>query len=473
MKTFLKISSISLSITSWIFFLFLIILVFSPGSLIKSIDQYVLTTHSIEFSNLKSSGNILNRTLKFKNLSIKQNERVLILAEELELGFSLKPQSPFSFLSINRIYVKDGYFDQFKIDTKNSSPSSIVNFSDEISLAFKNFKYTKDESIFEINGEIFGNLSKSISGQLSLLHDRKLSTIAVNSFEDSYRFSLNLHPYDWLNLIPALNNSPIRDLIFQVNALGELQESQSNIRGSFASSSLSLKSLFLNQNKGSFHFQSKNNIGVLRLAEFLHPFIDDEYPIQINLKKKSISVPRVFLSSEILKIEALNLKNLIVENLFISLNTSLPKYSGFIRDLDLHDLYFKEINNLSGDFSGNGNNIKFIANSDSSILKNYNQNFIPVSIVGEGNLSGSVFGLKAHIKNKFAGIDLALQLNQKPTNPFFIELKGDDVSKDLITFSLPKSLKGVSSYIDTNIKLGNKNTIYFNYSIPGNGLTPI
>ena len=470
MKTFLKISSISLSITSWIFFLFLIILVFSPGSLIKSIDQYVLTTHSIEFSNLKSSGNILNRNLKFKNLSIKQNERVLILAEELELGFSLKPQSPFSFLSINRIDVKDGHFDQFKIDPKNSSPSSIVNFSDEISLAFKNFKYTKDESIFEINGEIFGNLSKSISGQLSLLHDRKLSTIAVNGFEDSYRFSLNLHPYDWLNLIPALNNSPIRDLIFQVNALGELQESHSNIRGSFASSSLSLKSLFLNQNKGSFHFQSTNNIGILTLSEFLHPFIDDEYPIQINLKKESISVPRVFLSSEILKIEALNLKNLIVENLFISFNASLPKYSGFIRDLDLHDLYFKEINNLSGDFSGNGNNIKFIANSDSSILKNYNQNFIPVSIVGEGNLSGSVFDLKAHIKNKFAGIDLVLQLNQKSTNPFFIELKGDDVSKDLIAFSLPKSLKGVSSYIDTNIKLGNKNSIYFNYFIPGNGL---
>ena len=470
MKTLLRISSITLSISSWVFFLFLIVLVFSPGSLIKSIDRYILTTHSIEFSNLKSSGNILNRNLKFINLSIKQNERVLILAEELEIGFSLKPQSPFSFLNINRIHVKDGYFDQFKIDPKNSSPSSIVNFSDEISLAFKNFKYKKDESIFEINGEIFGNLSKSISGQVSLLHDRKLSTIAVNSIEDSYRFSLNLHPYDWFNLIPALNNSPIQDLIFQINALGELQENQSNVKGSFASSSLSLESLSINQNKGSFHFQSINNIGELALAEFLHPFIDDEYAIQINLKKKSISVPRIFLSPEIFKIEALNLKNLIVENLFISLNTSLPKYSGFIRDLDLHDLYFKEINNLSGEFSGNGNNIKLIANSDSSILKNYNQNFVPVSIVGEGNLSGEVFDLKAHIKNKSAGIDLALQLNPKSTNSFFIELKGDDVSKDLITFSLPKSLKGVSSYIDTNIKLGNKNTIYLNYSIPSNGL---
>ena len=469
MKNFLRVSSICLSIISWIFFLFLTILVFFPGSFIKTIDQHVLTTHSIEFSNLKSSGSALNRNLKFKNLSIKQNERVLILTEELELGFSLKPYNFLSFLNINSIAVKNGYFDQFNLETRNSSPSSIVNFSDEILLSFKNFKYKKDESIFEINGEIFGDLSKSISGQLGFLHDGKLSTIAINGSEDSYRFSLNLYPYDWLNLIPAFNTLPIKDLRFQINALGELQDTKSNIRGSFSSSSFLLESLFLNQNKGSFHFQSKNDKGTLILTEFLHPFIDEEYPIQINLKKKSISAPRFFLSPQILEIEALNLKNLVVENLYISLNASLPKYSGFIRDLDLHNLYFEEINNLSGDFSGYGDKMKFIINSNSSILKNYNQNFIPVSIVGEGNLSGSVFDLKAHIKNKFAGIDLSLKINPKPINPFFIELKGHDISKDLISFSLPKSLKAVSSYIDTNIKLGNKNSIYFGYSIPGTG----
>ena len=37
--------------------------------------------------------------------------------------------------------------------------------------------------------------------------------------------------------------------------------------------------------EGSFHFQSKKNIGTLRLTEFLHPFVDEEYPIRINLKK--------------------------------------------------------------------------------------------------------------------------------------------------------------------------------------------
>ena len=110
-------------------------------------------------------------------------------------------------------------------------------------------------------------------------------------------------------------------MAFQINALGELKDKQSNIKGSFNSSSLSFKSLSINQNKGSFHFQSTNNIGILTLSEFLHPFIDDEYAIQINLKKKSISVPRIFLSPEIFKIEALNLKNLIVEKYVVGHST--------------------------------------------------------------------------------------------------------------------------------------------------------
>ncbi len=470
MKNFLRISSICLSITSWIFFLFLIILFFFPGSLIKIIDQHLLTVHSIEFSNLNSSGNALNRNLKFKNLSLKQNERILILAKELELGFSLKPQNLFNFLTVNRIVVKDGYFDNSNILTSNSSPTSIVNFSEKFSLSFENFKYEIDDSIFEINGDLLGDMSRSISGQLSFLHNDQLSTIAVNRFEGSYRFSLNLHSYEWLNFIPAFNTLPIKDLAFQINALGELQDNQSNIKGSFNSSSLSLQSLSINKNKGSFHFQSKKNIGTLSLTEFLHPLIDEEYPIQINLHQKTLAVPRFFLSPQILQSKTLKIANLIIENFFLSFDAFLPKYSGFVKDIDLNDLYFKEINNLSGDFSGYGNKIKFLVNSNSSILKNYNQNFIPVSISGKGNLSGSVFDLKARINNKSAGIDLALKINPEPSNPLSIELKGHDISKDLITFSLPKSLKEASSYIDTSINLGIKNSIYFNYAIPSNGL---
>jgi hypothetical protein len=470
MRKLFRISAICLGILSWIFFLFLAILTFSPWNIIKFTDHYFLPSYSIEFSILHSSGNALNRNLKFVNLNIIHNERILMQAKELELGFSIKPQRPISFFNINNIMIKDGYFDHSDIRTINSSRSSIVNFSNDISLSFENFNYKRDDSIFRINGDLSGDLSASFSGQLSFLHDNQLSTIAVNAFKDSYRLSLNLHPYKWLNFIPAFDASPIKDLEFQINALGELQDNQSIIRGSFNSTSLFLQPLLIKPNKGSFYFQSKKNIGTLTLTEFLHPFVDEAYPIQINLNKKSVAVPKFFLSPQILEIETLKLTNLIIENFFISFDSFIPNYSGFFRDLDLNDLYFKEITNLSGNFSGHGNEIKFLINSNTSILKNHNQSFIPASISGLGNYSGSVFDLKARIKNQSAGIDLNLEITPGQNNPFSIELKGNDISKDLIIFSLPNSLKGVGSYIDTSINLGRNNSIYFNYSVPRTGM---
>ena len=106
--------------------------------------------------------------------------------------------------------------------------------------------------------------------------------------------------------------------------------------------------------------------------------MDEENPIQINLQKKSVSVPRFFLSPQILEIDKLKFTNLIIENFFISFGSIFPKYSGFIKDIDLKDLYFEEILNLSGDFSGYGENIKFLVNSEASILKNHKKNFTTV-----------------------------------------------------------------------------------------------
>ena len=470
MKKLFSIFAICLGILSWIFFLLLAILAFSPWNLIKNIDRYVLPAYSIDFSKLESSGNALNRNLKFYDLYIMHNNSLLIEAKELDLGLSFKPQKLFYFFNINNITIKDGYFDQSNTRSSNSSSSSIINFSEEILLSFENFKYQRNDSLFEINGYLFGDLSRSFDGQLSFLHNNKLSTIAVNALDDSYRFSLNLHSYEWLNFIPSFNTSLIKNLAFQINAIGEFKENKSNIIGSFNSSSLLLQSLSIGPNRGSFHYQSQKNIGLLKLTEFLHPLIDEEYPIQINLKKQSLAVPRFYVSPDTLKIKPFNLSNLIIENFFLSFSSLMPKYSGSVKDLDLKDLYFKEINNLSGDFSGYGSQIKFLVNSDSSIIKNYNQNLISASILGAGNFSDSVFDLKARIKNQSAGIDIALTINPELNNPLSIQLKGHDVSKDLITFSLPYSLKSAGSYIDTSINLGGENLIYFNYSAPSNNL---
>ena len=472
MKKLFFFSAISGGILSWLFFLFLAVFTFSPWVLIKTIDDYFLPSYSIDFSELESTGKVLNRNLKFFNLNIFHNDKTLIKIKELDIGLSLKPQKFFYFLNINNIAIRDGYFDYSNIQSANSSPRFLLNFDEQISLSFKDFEYRRDDSILEINGDLFGELSRSFSGQLSFLHDNQLSTIAVDIAEESYRFSINLYSFKWLSLIPAFSASPIKDLEFQMNALGELQNDQSIVSGSFNSNSLFFRSLSIKPNKGSFYYQSRKNIGTLKLSEFLNPFVDEERPIQINLQKKSIEVPRFFISPQIIEIEEFKVSNLIIENFFISFDSIIPKYSGFIKDLDLNDLYFDEIKNLSGNFSGNGNHMKFLVDSDNSILKNHKKDFIPVSITGAGNFSGLAFDLNAIILNQSSQINLALQIDSELLNPLSLELKGSDISKNLITFSLQKSLNGVSSYIDRSIDLLGKNSVYFNYSTNRSNLNP-
>ena len=134
MKKLLSVSAICLSIASWIFFLFLTILVFSPLSLIQSIDRHVLTTHSIEFSTLQNSGNALHRNLIFNNFQIMRNDKVLIQAKELELGLSLKPQNLFNFLHI---------LDSF--DTKTISVSPIPNEGIGLAINDRLIRAAKDD----------------------------------------------------------------------------------------------------------------------------------------------------------------------------------------------------------------------------------------------------------------------------------------------------------------------------------------
>ena len=149
MKKLFSISAICLGILSWIFFLFLTISALYPLSLIKNLDHYIFPAYSIDFSKLESSGNALNRNLKFNNLYILHNESLLIQAKELELGLSLNPRQLFYFLNISNIAIKDGYFDHSNILSSNSSLGSLINFNDEISFSFQNFKYQREDSIFE------------------------------------------------------------------------------------------------------------------------------------------------------------------------------------------------------------------------------------------------------------------------------------------------------------------------------------
>ena len=466
MKRIFFFATISLSILSWIFFLCLSILLFFPASSIKIVDQYAITSYSIDFSDLENSGNVINQNLKFFDLHIKYNEKSVLKLRELELGISFIPQNFFKPLSLRIINIKDGYYKHIYLSESNSSFVNFVAFDDESSLSFQNFEYKKDDSAIVINGDLFGKFPNSFNGQLSFLHDNNLSTLAVNLTESAYRFSINLHSYEWLSLIPPYNGSPFKKFEFKLNAVGEVQDNQSFIKGSLDYGQLYFQPLNIKPNKGSFVFQSSQGIGSLTLTKFLHPFVDEAHPIHINLNKKSIVFPRFFLTPQMLDTDVLKFSNFTVENLFLSFKNKIPKYSGFVGDLDLKGLYFEEILNLRGEFSGRGKNFKLTINSDSSILKNYKKNFIPVSIVAGGNLYNSNLNLAGRIKNQSSDIDFNLKLNSDLNESSSITFKGKDVMKDLITFSLPFSLREYSSFVDKNFNFGSQNLFYFNYLIP-------
>ena len=458
----------SLGILSWIFFLCLSFFLFFPASSIKFINQYAVTSYTIDFSEVDNSGNILNQDFKFSNLHIKHNGKSVLKLRELRIGITFIPQSFFQPINIRIINIKDGYYYHSDYFESNKSLNSFIGFSNNSSFSFQNFKYKRANSIIQIDGDLFRKFSGSLNGQLSFLHDNNLSTFAVNFSKNAYRFSINLHSYEWLRLIPFYNTSPFKDLSFKLNVVGEVQENQSFIKGSFDYHDLYLPSLNIKPNQGSFVFQLNQDIGSLVLTEFLHPFVDEEHPIQINLSKKSIAFPRFFLSSQILELDKLKFTNLTVENLFLSFESITPKYSGFIQDLDVQDLYFDEILNIGGEFSGQGKIFKFTINSADSILKNYKQIFLPVSIFGAGNFYDSDFNLSGRVNNQSSNIDFNLKINLDSIKSSSISIKGKNVTKDFVTFSLPISLSEYSSLINQRLILGEQNLIYFNYLTPNN-----
>ena len=150
----------------------------------------------------------------------------MLKLRELEIGILLKPQNFFRPLSITTVTIQDGYYNYSDFSASNSSFAKFIDFNKNSSLSFKNFEFKRDNSTVIINGNLFGKFQGSLNGQLSFLHDNNLSTFAINLSESTYRFSINLHSYEWFSLIPAYNVSPLQDLEFKLNAVGEVQDNQ-------------------------------------------------------------------------------------------------------------------------------------------------------------------------------------------------------------------------------------------------------
>ncbi len=456
---------------SWFFLIALNSIYFFPKNVVQAADRYFLTSHSLDYKNLTNTGNLLNPILQFDDLRVIEEQEVLVNASKLTLGINLFPSIFLKKIILSKLSISDG---KINYKSSDSDRGSVIRLAvgENLSFSFTNFLFIRDGSPIKINGSINGSRSKSLAAQLSFLHENNLSTIAVNSTDHSYSFAANLHAYKWLGLIPGISSSRIKDLNLGLNAVGSIGSDQSIIQGSLRYEGLNLGSLAIKGNQGSFKFQSMNHYATLKLNQFINPFLDEQFPIQINLKQKSIVAPKIYITNDVLELNNSQLSNLAIENLFLSFKKSFFQSSGLIKDLDISNIYFKEILNLTGRFSGTGNSFRFQINSPSAFLVNYDGQNVPAAIVGDGNFSELGLALKAKIKSNSSYVNFNLGIQPSSQHPISITLKGQDVSQELIRTTFPASFSGVNNFISSNIIPSKKNTLYLKYLSPGNETKP-
>ena len=98
--------------------------------------------------------------------------------------------------------------------------------------------------------------------------------------------------------------------------------------------------------------------------------IDEKFPIKFNRRKQTITIPDIFLSTEVLQLKKHRFSNIAMKDVIASFKNGAIKYSGEIVDLDLLNIYFDEVLNIQGVFSGINNQIKFAITPSQSFIKN-------------------------------------------------------------------------------------------------------
>jgi hypothetical protein len=208
------------------------------------------------------------------------------------------------------------------------------------------------------------------------------------------------------------------------------------------------------------------------LQKFLHPLSDESFPIKLNLVKKSILIPKLVVSDQLALLRKSRFTNLAVDNFIASLNSGSIMYSGIVTDLDLVNMYFDEITNLQGAFSGINNDFKFIINPSNSSIKQKDGDAYPIQINGTGIVNNLGLQLEANVKELEGIISLKLDLPSQKDQSTTLKLSGQNISKKLISISLPENLTKVHQFINQNIELSPLNNIFLDYISPDAELAP-
>ena len=464
-------SILGISLVSWVLFLAFSFLYFFPNQAIKTVSHSIAFQYNLSYSAIANEGTFRHPLITFSNIVVLKNGDKIFSADQASFGITISPQTLLGNLEVNLLHVEKAYLlIQENIDGASSLLN--INIDDNISLDIEDlFLETSNQNLI-INAKFNNFLLGSANGELKIIHRNKVSNFSISSDGFTSNFLLNLNTFNWLSIFPSNVLIPVDSINFGINMLGTMNSQGSSLRGSISYEDANFNNFSLQRNHGSFLFQSKGGLASLSLQKFLHPFIDESFPIKLNFIKKSILIPKLYVSDQLVLQRKPKFTNLAVDNFMASLNSGLIKYSGIVTDLDLLNVYFDEVTNLQGVFSGLNNDFKFIISPSNSLIKQKDSDVYPIQVNGKGIVNNLGLQLEANIKEPKGIISLKLDLPSQVDQSITLKLSGQNVSKKLILISLPENFTKVHQFINQNIELSPSNNIFLNYMSPNYELAP-
>ena len=451
------------SCLSWVIFFILSFIFFYPSQTLQVINNYLPSSYDLQYSEVVNNGSFLNPILEFSNLSIQTNDAQVFSANKSHYGFLVSPALIIGKVTMSHIHLEEANI-LLADYSAQKMPKLKINLDKNISISFYDTSITHLGSEMLINGHLNSLIPGLANGQININHHGKISNFSIDSDGEDSNFLINLNTLDWLKFFSNDYLSLSKTMQFGINAIGSLTPKGSSIKGSFNLEESSFSSLTLKKNYGSFSFQSQDGLSILSLKNFLHPFVDEQFPIKFNSRNNTIAIPNLFLSKAVLEFQDSRFSNVALKDIFAKFKYGAIKYSGEIIDLDLLNVYFDELLNIQGFFAGTNNKVQFTITPSQSFIKNKDSDHHPVQITGKGSFTDSSFHLESRVAELAGSINLKLHLPINQSEPLTIKLSGQNISKKMILASLPKNFESVSEFLDNNTELSFHNDIFLDYT---------
>ena len=357
------------SCLSWVLFFILSFILFSPNQTLQVFNSFLPSSYDLQYSEVVNKGSFLNPILEFSNISIQINDVQVYSANKSHYGFLVSPALIIGKVTMSHIHLEEANI-LLADYSAQKMPKLKINLDKNISISFHETSLVHLGSEMLINGQLDSLIPGLANGHINISHHGKISNLSIDSDGEDSNFLVNLNTLDWLKFFPNDYLSSSKTMQFGITAIGSLTPKGSSIKGSLNLEESSFSSLTIKKNYGSFFFQSQDGLSILSLKNFLHPFVDEQFPIKFNLRNNTIAIPNLFLSNEVLEFQDSRFSNIAVKDIFATFKNGVIKYSGKIIDLDLLNVYFDELLNIQGFFFGTNDKVEFTITPSQSFIKN-------------------------------------------------------------------------------------------------------